>query len=67
MREKKGGWIAIVNNKRIQNFQNSETTKEIRAFNIESLKRVERGKRGGGSPSPATRKFKILSLETKRI
>jgi hypothetical protein len=42
-------------------------TKEIRAFNFESLKKVERGKRGGGSPSLATRKLKIFSLETKRI
>ncbi len=59
-REEKGGWIAIASNKKFK-ILSLETTKELRAFSFESLKKVEKGKRGGGSLSLVVRKLKILS------
>jgi hypothetical protein len=60
LREKKGDESPLLTTKEFK-ILSSETTKELRAFSFESSKIIERGKRWGGSLSPAVRKLKILS------
>jgi hypothetical protein len=43
--------------------ERKKITKDFTTFNS---KRVERGKKGGGSPSPTTKKLKNPSLKTIR-